>query len=96
MFDFDTLKRFRNPFTHWVGDAVSYETVLAINEAWPTEQGPQWMKERGKFANKDSLLFPARLPAPAQPEQCRPRFSFLQGPTWPKTLPWWKKQTWPL
>lgn len=66
MFDFDTLKRFRNPFTHWVGDAVPYETVLAINEAWPTEQGPQWMKERGKFANKDSLLFPARLPAPAQ------------------------------
>lgn len=66
MFDFDTLKRFRNPFMHWVGDAVPYETVLAINEAWPTEQGPQWMKERGKFANKDSLLFPARLPAPAQ------------------------------
>ncbi|CAM2178276.1 hypothetical protein BLAT2472_40281 [Burkholderia latens] len=36
------------------------------------------------------------LPAPAQPEQCRPRFSFLQGLTWLKTLPWWKKQTWPL
>jgi hypothetical protein len=36
------------------------------------------------------------LPAPAQPEQCRPRFSFLQELTWLKTLSWWKKQTWPL
>jgi len=36
------------------------------------------------------------LPAPAQPEQCRPRFSFLQKLTWLKTLSWWKKQTWPL
>jgi len=36
------------------------------------------------------------LPAPAQLEQCRPRFSFLLGLTWLKTLSWWKKQTWPL
>ncbi|GAU04964.1 hypothetical protein BSLA_02f2949 [Burkholderia stabilis] len=36
------------------------------------------------------------LPVPAQPERCRPRFSFPQGLTMLKTLFWWKKQTWPL
>lgn len=66
MFDFAALKVSKHPFRHWVGDAVSRETVEAINAAWPQKKGPEWSLERGRFAKKDSLLFPKRLPAPAQ------------------------------
>lgn len=44
---------------------VSHETVVAINDAWPPKSA-DWSCERGRFSNKDSMLFPKRLPAPAQ------------------------------
>lgn len=66
MFDFNTLINHDRPFVHMVGPAVALETVREINAVWPTEKGPDWYCEKGKFARKDALMFPRRLPAPAQ------------------------------
>lgn len=86
MFDFNTLINHDRPFVHMVGKAVSDETVREINSVWPMEKGPDWYCEKGKFARKDALMFPRRLPAPAQalaehmysPEVCE-RLSYLTG-----------------
>lgn len=65
MFDFAALFSCDRPFLHWLGNAVSLDLVTEINESWPIDK-TGWQQERGKFSHKDALLFPSRLPEPAQ------------------------------
>ena len=68
MIDFDALQRLRKPFPHWVADAfIDDDQLRAINAAWPTDAHPGWMVETSVgTAAKGQVLFPCRLPAPAQ------------------------------
>lgn len=85
MIDFGALAPRARPFEHWVADDfVDADTVRAINAAWPAQA--DWIHERAGWVVKSALLFPRRLPAPAQalaaelyaPEACA-RLSSLVG-----------------
>jgi len=58
---------YKHPFDHWMADGfVSKALVAQMNDSWPTEDFPGWRVEGGKVSRKASLLFPNRLPEPAQ------------------------------
>lgn len=85
--DFAALQHRSKPFDHWVGDGfVDRDTVAAINAAWPQDGTDGWRHEDGVGGKKSSLLFPKRLPAPAQAlaaelfgEEARARLSAAVG-----------------
>lgn len=66
--NFTALKESRQPFRHWVGDGfINADIVRNINKHWPSSDYEGWRIETGKAAaSKGSLLFPRRLPGPAQ------------------------------
>lgn len=63
----DALHEHRNPFRHWIADGfLAPARVAAINAAWPAAEDPGWRIEGSNWSKKAAMLFPQRLPAPAQ------------------------------
>jgi hypothetical protein len=65
--DFEALQQVALPFVHWAGaEFVDAERVREVNAAWPDFWDPRWHVEAGRWSQKAAILFPERLPAPAQ------------------------------
>jgi hypothetical protein len=52
----DSARVVEDPFRHWViEDAISRDTLVAINREWPADDDPRWRKEDGKHQRKWSM-----------------------------------------
>lgn len=87
MIDWSALVYHAGPYHHWIGDGfLSADAVRAINAAWPAPDAPGWYVETAGYVRKSALMFPRRLPEPAQrvaealytPQACA-RLSALVG-----------------